>query len=1093
MTRSWVQATATQAGSVRETVRYRNRNRDSEGTGHGLEARSGGFLARAFRRSGRDSGGDLATTGKPGRSASHHIRVLGKRRGRVVAGWKPRTEQPLHPDVGNTGDPRQIYEHSKPVRSRQRFWQDAARGGVPRPDGPGNRHRTLGAIASATLALAAWLGVAASPAAAADFIVKNCADETPAWSVDATYEGGNRVEARHCNEFDSQGQFQLNGRPGPTADQESGSWVWQPGAGAGVIGGTINARLRNAGGWAAQLYAVRPGGTTAIFGTDGGEGGDPFQNYAFSESDVGGAGATRVVARLKCFRVGGCDLAALAGASNKPESVLLTVRDSTAPFAAAAGPMLDNDAEHRWHHGTEQVSLGATDTGGGVAGWSYRVNGGSPQPLGTVPCAGDRGGYAVLLQPCPSLAFGSFVINTAAFSRGAQVVEFCAFDYAAGSRGTPGCTTPYLLPIDNAAPLQPESLQVAGGAERWHADNDFDVTWSNPAQASDSSPIAAVHYRLLNSSGTAIGTESRIASPVTSLTDLQVPASPGLYNLEVWLEDEAGNVGAPARVALRFDDQRPGAAAPLPTPGWISRTEIPLLQRFSHPVDPLPLSGIEGYAYEVDAKPESDPCGDGDRCTSSQTDLKDGIEGDAVQLSALPEGLSFIHSAAVSGSGMESSEVGHAQLLVDRTDPTVSIAGLPPGWVSGPVALTAQASDALSGMAPEGAETPYTAIQVDDAPPTASAGANVSVAVTGEGVHRIAYFARDLAGNVNDGGSTRGIQHRPPGVTEVRIDRTSPGVAFFNAQDPNDPELIRAAVSDRLSGPAEGKIEVHRVGSGGPFVALPTELVDGELQARWTSDDFPAGEYEFRADVVDHAGNSNRTANRINGGQMLLSNPIKLPTAIRASFGSKRARISAHRRRTVPYGRSMAIHGRLTAGPASPLSDQTIRITERFRSGARKKARVTFARTDRKGLFVRKLRPGPSRSVIISYPGTRTLTRSRSRPLQISTRTRVVFKASSSTAVVGGRPIVFSGRVLSRGAHLPPDGKEIELQYQTRSVPWTTFSPLKADSRGRFRFSYSFSDDESRGVHFSFRALATRETGWPYAPAASRIRRIVGR
>lgn len=933
----------------------------------------------------------------------------------------------------------------------------------------------------------------ASKAGATDFIVKNCADETPAWSVDASFEGGSRVEARHCNQFDSYGQFQLNGRAGHSANEESGSWVWQPGAGAGIIGGTINARLRNAGGWAAQLYAIRPNGTAAIFGTDGGEGGDPFQNYGFSQAEVSAAGATRVVARLKCFQVGGCDLGALAGASNKPESVLLTVRDTTPPAVGATGPLVENDAEQRWHRGTEQVTLGALDSGGGVARWIYRVNGGQPRPLGTVACPGDRGGYAVLLQPCPSLTFASFAIDTTGLGNGVRTVHFCAYDYATGEEGTDGCTTPYALHIDNDPPLQPENLRVDGGADRWHADNDFDVSWSNPSQGSDSSPIAAVHYRLLNSSGIAIGNETRIASAATSLNDLQVPATPGLYNLEVWLEDAAGNIGAPARVALRFDNLQPGLAAPVPGSGWISRTEIPYLQRFLHPSDPLPVSGIEGYAYGVDSNPSTDPCGEGDRCSGSQTDLKDGIEGDAAQLSELPEGTSYVHSAAVSGSGMESSEIGHTQIHIDRTDPAVALSNVPSGWENGSVALTANAVDALSGMTPAGQDSPFTAIQVDDAAPTASAGPTVSVAVTGEGVHRISYFARDLAGNVNDGGSTRGIPHHTPGSAQVLIDKTSPGVAFFNAQDPNDPELLKASVSDRLSGPGGGTIEVHRVGSGKPFVPLPTELIDGDLQARWSSDNYPAGEYEFRADVVDKAGNAGRTASRINGSQMILPNPIKLPTALRSAFGSKRSRLRGHRRKTVSYGRPATVHGRLTAGLSSPLAGQRIQITEHFRAGATARDRVSYVRTNRRGQFASKLRPGPSRSVTISYSGTRTLTRSRSRPLRLTTPTRVLFKASSRTAVVGGRPIVFSGRVLHFGAALPPDGKDIELQFQTGSVPWTTFAPLKADEHGRFKFTYAFTDDESRGVRFKFRALATRETGWPYGANASRHRIIVGR
>lgn len=933
---------------------------------------------------------------------------------------------------------------------------------------------------------------APSASRAADYIVKNCVDESPAWSVDATYEGGGRVEGRHCNQAGSLGQFQLNGRAGHSAEGEYGSWVWQPGAGAGIIAATINARLRNAGGWSAQLYAGRRDGTTKLFGTAGDD--DSFRNYGLFETEVGSLGAERLTAQLKCYRAFGCDLDALGGATNRPDNVQFTVRDWRPPVAAAGGPMLEGDYASRWHRGSEPVTIGAIDDGSGVADWAVRVDSGATATVtvGTAGCPGDRGAYAVLMQPCDPGAALTVGIDTHVVADGLHSFEFCARDYGAADQGTLGCSTPFQLHIDNSPPLQPESLQVAGGSDRWHPDNSFDVSWINPPQGAGA-PIASAHYRLLDSSGNPVTEEVRSSSSISSLAGLQVPNVPGVYTLEVWLEDEAGNVGPPARTALRFDNQRPGDVTPIAAPGWISRTELPYLQRLSHPGDPLPVSGIEGYAYEVDANQGTDPCGEGDRCTSSQTDLKDGIAGDAVALADLPEGRSVVHAVAVSGSGMESATTGHTALLVDRTDPVTSISGLPSDWQNGSVGLTAHATDALSGMSPSGSESPYTAIRVDGSPPVTSVGPDVSVAVIGEGVHDVSYYARDLAGNVNDGATTRGIQHHAPQVVQVKIDRTSPGVAFVNAQDPNDPELIRASVVDGLSGASGGEIEVHRVGSESPFTPLRTELIDGSLQARWSSDAFPAGEYEFRATAVDRAGNRGRTASRANGTQMVLPNPIKVPTAIRVSFGEKKSRLASPRTVTVPYGRSSHISGRLTAGLGSPLAGQTLEVVERFRAGALVKRRTSRVRTDDKGLFSAIVRPGPSRRVSVLYPGTRTLTRSRGRPLRLTTLTRVSFTASSEQGVVGGRPVVFSGRVFHRAARLPIDGKELEIQYRTSSVPWTTFAPVKADTRGRFKLLYAFKDDESRGVRFQFRALAVRETGWPYAPAASRAQVVVGR
>ena len=59
----------------------------------------------------------------------------------------------------------------------------------------------------------------------------------------------------------------------------------------------------------------------------------------------------------------------------------------------------------------------------------------------------------------------------------------------------------------------------------------------------------------------------------------------------------------------------------------------------------------------------------------------------------------------------------------------------------------------------------------------------------------------------------------------------------------------------------------------------------GKLTARWDSDAFPAGDYEFRATGYDLAGNVTAADRRSTGARMVLPNPLKRPTAIEAGFG----------------------------------------------------------------------------------------------------------------------------------------------------------------------------------------------------------------
>ena len=84
---------------------------------------------------------------------------------------------------------------------------------------------------------------------------------------------------------------------------------------------------------------------------------------------------------------------------------------------------------------------------------------------------------------------------------------------------------------------------------RWH-----DVT-------DEGSPIDAVHYRVLDGSG-------KVIVPVQTLTEqtsrrspnLEAPRGPGTDTLQLWLEDEEGNVGVPATAPLAYECVRSDAS-----------------------------------------------------------------------------------------------------------------------------------------------------------------------------------------------------------------------------------------------------------------------------------------------------------------------------------------------------------------------------------------------------------------------------------------------------------------------------------------------------------------------------------------------------
>jgi hypothetical protein len=629
-----------------------------------------------------------------------------------------------------------------------------------------------------------------------------------------------------------------------------------------------------------------------------------------------------------------------------------------------------------------------------------------------------------------------------------------------------------LCPVAAVASLQPIDLQVGGGEDNWHSNRMFALSWSNPPG------VAAVHYRLLSPGGGILLGDTTLPWAATGVDHLSVPAGPGAYTAEVWLEDAAGAQGPAVSAKLRFDDARPSPVEPLAFPTWIGRSAFPYTVHLTHPAAPLPISGIRGYAVSTDFSPTGTPCAAA-TCSLAETDLQGGVAADSLPIGELPEGINYVHAVAVSGSGTPSAPIGTVILRVDKTEPQVRLTGAPTGWSSVPVTLRAEAIDAASGMAASGnSGGPFTAIQIDGAAPTVAPGASVSATVIPSGVHTVSYYARDAAGNVADGAIAGGRVNRQPARAVIKIDREPPRLAFAAAQNPRDPELIEARAEDRYSGidPSRGSIAVRRVGAGERFAALPTQVSAGTLRARWDSSAYPAGEYEFRATGYDLAGNAATTLDRADGTAMHLSGPLKVPVRLFLRGG---------RERSVRYGRGTWFAGRALAGRRTPLAGVPIKVVERFAAGSVPRERISTVRTDESGRFGVRLGPGPSREVLATVAPTATTRGTDSDPLTLTVHSRVVLHASAGVAKIGGSPLVFRGKVASQGAAMPADGKVVQLQFRLPGLPWSDFRSVRTGPNGHFRYAYRFSDDDSRGVHFQFRAYAPAQAGWPFEPAGS--------
>jgi hypothetical protein len=629
-----------------------------------------------------------------------------------------------------------------------------------------------------------------------------------------------------------------------------------------------------------------------------------------------------------------------------------------------------------------------------------------------------------------------------------------------------------------AAALTPLDLRVDGGEGAWHPTRDFALRWANPPG------IAAVHYRLLGPAGEVALGETTLDWPATAIQHFSVPEMPGAYTAEVWLEDGDGDEGTPVSAKLRYDNNPPGQLEAAAAEGWIGRTAFPYSLRLGHPAGPQPLSGVRGYAVSIDRALDGSPCAT-TVCSDAETDLRGGESEDLLRIGELPEGTNYLHAVAISGSGVPSGGSADTVLRVDKTDPDTRLAGLPKSdWSNRPLTLTATATDSASGMSAGGdASGPFTAVQLDGGAPTAAFGDTVTTGVIASGIHTVTYYARDAAGNVADGGTSNGLPNHAPATSVVKIDREVPRVAFVGAQDPLDPERIEARSADSLSGldPSRSSVAVRRTGSGERFAELPTQQAGELLRARWDSDAYPPGEYEFRAIAYDRAGNSASTLSRTGGSPMRLHSPLKVTTTLRTALD----------RQTVSYGRGTSLSGRLLAGRRTPLAGMPVRVIERFDQGATPRERVSTVKTSSEGSFNVHLASGPSREVIAMAAPTATLRGASSQPLRLTVHGGVRMRVSSTVADVGGRPIVFRGRVA--GGTIPADGKTVELQFRLPGIPWSEFRTIRTDRRGRFRYAYRFADDDSRGVRFQFRAFAPAQAGWPFEPAGSAPLAVRGR
>lgn len=356
---------------------------------------------------------------------------------------------------------------------------------------------------------------------------------------------------------------------------------------------------------------------------------------------------------------------------------------------------------------------------------------------------------------------------------------------------------------------------------------------------------------------------------------------------------------------------------------------------------------------------------------------------------------------------------------------------------------------------------------------TSSITVNTAAPPFHDGRDLVSICAADFAGN-------RSCQTR-----SVAIDNTPPKLAFANAQNPNDPELIRAPVYDATSGVAGGHI-YYRADGSAAWRPLITRVASGALETRVNSTAVPPGRYEFVAQAFDVAGNSTWTTLRQNGQPMVLTFPLKSGVRLSGYLGK-----GGSHRKTIAYHRRSTVRGRLTNRQGRPIAGQPVTVTEHFGSGALISQRVRTVTTDSRGRWHERIPAGPSRQISATYAGSRRYIGQKARVGSLAVRTKVGLRLSRNR-IREGKRVLFKGRVRHLAARIPSDGKLVELQVKS-GHQWTTVRhAFHTNDNGKYRFRYRFGRFYTSNVHYRFRVMAPHEQGWPYkAPAKSKTRKLV--
>jgi len=294
------------------------------------------------------------------------------------------------------------------------------------------------------------------------------------------------------------------------------------------------------------------------------------------------------------------------------------------------------------------------------------------------------------------------------------------------------------LYLDTTDPSSPSGLAAVPSS--WTNTDDFDLSWSNPA---DLSGIAGAYYKLDSTPNSDTDGTYQVGAGITSITGITV-GSDGAHTVYVWLRDAVGNVDYNTYVSVELyldttDPISPGGLAAVPS-SWTNTDDFDLSW-----ANPSEMSGIAGAYYKLDSAPTSDTdgtyqAGAGITSITGITVGSDGTHNIYVWLRDVAGNVDYNTYVSV-------------ELYLDTTDPSSpsGLAADPSSWTSTDDFDLSWSNPAdLSGIA--GAYYKLDSAPTSDTDGTYQAGVDITsitgISVGSEGTHNIYVWLRDSAGNV---------------------------------------------------------------------------------------------------------------------------------------------------------------------------------------------------------------------------------------------------------------------------------------------------------------------------------------------------------